>query len=260
MFFNLFRMFTGDKPVYKRPFGLREEALITQLLFFLLAFLILIIDPSVPLQLIRVIFTGCVVVHKFCVQQPDVIHKKKPWWEILMNEFGSLFLYFFLSEGMPTGFGSELEGRPEILRMDQPLIPGQAPPLNYPADGAAILPADHPIPGEAGEEAEKDGQRGAGPSSCSTDLNLELSLAPPGPTVEDITKELAAFLSSFNNREISKKSLELAIKKLDLPSASPEKLYKIRQFMPDIANRPISAWEAREALLKAIEEWEEGKR
>lgn len=235
-------MFTGDKPVYKRPFGLREEALITQeeqdsiirnfkasetirrrfrkqLLFFMLAFLIIIIDPSVPLQLIRVIFTGCVVVHKFCVQQPDVIHKKKPWWEILMNEFGSLFFDFFLSEGMPTGFGSELEGRPEILRMDQPNLPEQAPPLNYPAEGAAIPHADHPIPAEAGEQEPAPR---AGFQRLPWQEALDLPKGEPAPPClkRHVRQELVRLFNIGYCRNRQQAFVEAAIEPLNIEEAT----------------------------------------
>lgn len=63
-----------------------------------------------------------------------------------------LFMGSSESEGMPTGFGSELEGRPEILRMDPQNLPERAPPLNPPAEEAAIPHADHAIPAEAGEQ------------------------------------------------------------------------------------------------------------
>lgn len=57
------------------------------------------------------------------------------------------------------------------------------------------------------------------------DLDLALRLGPPSPTKEALERELSTFLSSFGNREVRRDVLEGTIRKLDLNSASPEKLF-----------------------------------
>lgn len=91
------------------------------------------------------------------------------------------------------------------------------------------------------------------------DLDLALRLGPPSPTKEALERELSTFLSSFGNREVRRDVLEGTIRKLDLNSASPEKLFlRIRQLMQELSNRPVAASTALKALLKALKEWEKG--
>ncbi|KAK4337476.1 hypothetical protein RND71_043803 [Anisodus tanguticus] len=131
------------------------------------------------------------------------------------------------NEVVPNVTGSELVGGPEILRMDQGNP--DAPP--------AIPHAEQAM----------------------GDLDLALRLGPPSPTKEALERELSTFLSSFGNREVRRDVLEGTIRKLDLNSASPEKLFlRIRQLMQELSNRPVAASTAKKALLKALKEWEKG--
>ncbi|KAF3644602.1 putative organic cation/carnitine transporter 4-like [Capsicum annuum] len=57
------------------------------------------------------------------------------------------------------------------------------------------------------------------------DLDLALRLGPLSPTKEALERELLTFLSFFGNREVRRDVLEGTIRKLDLNSASPEKLF-----------------------------------
>ncbi|PHU02098.1 hypothetical protein BC332_27349 [Capsicum chinense] len=64
------------------------------------------------------------------------------------------------------------------------------------------------------------------------DLDLALRLGPPSPIKEIFKRELSTFLSSFGNTEVRRDVLEGTIRKLDLNSASPEKLFfRIRQLV-----------------------------
>lgn len=120
---------------------------------------------------------------------------------ILFNETENTAMICFMdsyiisspNEVVPNVTGSELVGGPEILRMDQGNP--DAPP--------AIPHAEQAM----------------------GDLDLALRLGPPSPTKEALERELSTFLSSFGKREVRRDVLEGTIRKLDLNSASPEKLF-----------------------------------
>lgn len=102
------------------------------------------------------------------------------------------------------------------------------------------------------EHAECAGEEG----SSNAQLDLDLTLRPPGPTAEEIERELSSFLSSFGNRGVTSSVLQNTKIKLQLDVASPAKLLKIRELMRDIQSRPVPAFQARDALLKALAQWE----
>ncbi|KAK1405987.1 hypothetical protein QVD17_42298 [Tagetes erecta] len=92
--------------------------------------------------------------------------------------------------------------------------------------------------------------------SSNAQLDLNLTLRPPGPTAEEIERELSSFLSSFGNRGVTSSVLQNTKIKLQLDVASPAKLLKIRELMRDLQSRPVPAFQARDALLKALAQWE----
>nr|YP_010191834.1 hypothetical protein LK184_mgp07 [Helianthus occidentalis]YP_010191864.1 hypothetical protein LK292_mgp27 [Helianthus tuberosus]QZL38878.1 hypothetical protein [Helianthus occidentalis]QZL38908.1 hypothetical protein [Helianthus tuberosus]UBT13010.1 hypothetical protein [Helianthus strumosus] len=92
--------------------------------------------------------------------------------------------------------------------------------------------------------------------SSNAQLDLDLTLRPPGPTAEEIERELSSFLSSFGNRGVTSSVLQNTKIKLQLDVASPAKLLKIRELMRDLQSRPVPAFQARDALLKALAQWE----
>lgn len=102
------------------------------------------------------------------------------------------------------------------------------------------------------EHAECAGEEG----SSNAQLDLDLTLRPPGPTAEEIERELSSFLSSFGNRGVTSSVLKKTKMKLQLDVASPAKLFKIRELMRDQKSRPVPAFQARDALLKALARWE----
>jgi hypothetical protein len=102
------------------------------------------------------------------------------------------------------------------------------------------------------EHAECAGEEG----SSNAQLDLDLTLRPPGPTAEEIERELSSFLSSFGNRGVTSSVLQNTKIKLQLDVASPAKLLKIRELMRDLQSRPVPAFQARDALLKALAQWE----
>ncbi|KAI3664518.1 hypothetical protein L1987_88132 [Smallanthus sonchifolius] len=73
---------------------------------------------------------------------------------------------------------------------------------------------------------------------------------------EEIERELSSFLSSFGNRGVTSSVLQNTKIKLQLDVASPAKLLKIRELMRDLQSRPVPAFQARDALLKALAQWE----
>ncbi|CAH1412871.1 unnamed protein product [Lactuca virosa] len=98
------------------------------------------------------------------------------------------------------------------------------------------------------EHAECAGEEG----SSNAQLDLDLTLRPPGPTAEEIERELSSFLSSFGNRGVTSSVLQNTKIKLQLDVASPAKLLKIRELLRDLQSRPVPAFQARDALLKAL--------
>ena len=102
------------------------------------------------------------------------------------------------------------------------------------------------------EHAECAGEEG----SSNAQLDLDLTLRPPGPTAEEIERELSSFLSSFGNRGVTSSVLQNTKIKLQLDVASPAKLLKIRELLRDLQSRPVPAFQARDALLKALAQWE----
>nr|YP_010194890.1 hypothetical protein LK293_mgp005 [Arctium tomentosum]YP_010195021.1 hypothetical protein LK294_mgp005 [Arctium lappa]QZZ81629.1 hypothetical protein [Arctium tomentosum]QZZ81760.1 hypothetical protein [Arctium lappa] len=96
-----------------------------------------------------------------------------------------------------------------------------------------------------------------GPSSSNAQPRLELTLGPPpGPTAEEIESELSSFLSTFGSRGVTPGVLRDTITKLSLNTASPAKLLKIREQMGHLKNMPVPPHLARDALLKALAQWE----
>nr|YP_010352674.1 hypothetical protein LK193_mgp10 [Bidens tripartita]UIR99029.1 hypothetical protein [Bidens tripartita] len=57
--------------------------------------------------------------------------------------------------------------------------------------------------------------------SSNAQLDLDLTLRPPGPTAEEIERELSSFLSSFGNRGVTSSVLQNTKIKLQLDVASP---------------------------------------
>ncbi|KAC9255317.1 hypothetical protein E3N88_46116 [Mikania micrantha] len=102
------------------------------------------------------------------------------------------------------------------------------------------------------EHAECAGEEG----SSNAQLDLDFTLRPPGPTAEEIERELSSFLSSFGNKGVTSSVLQNTKIKLQLDVASPAKLLKIRELMRDLQSRPVPAFQARDALLKALAQWE----
>ena len=102
------------------------------------------------------------------------------------------------------------------------------------------------------EHAECAGEEG----SSNAQLDLDLTLRPPGPTAEEIERELSSFLSSFGNRGVTSSVLQNTKIKLQLDVAPPAKLLKIRELTQDLQSRPVPAFQARDALSKALAQWE----
>ncbi|KAL4567969.1 hypothetical protein LXL04_023566 [Taraxacum kok-saghyz] len=85
--------------------------------------------------------------------------------------------------------------------------------------------------------------------SSNAQLDLELTLRPPGPTAKEIERELSSFLSSFGNRRVASSVLKKTMMKLQLDVASRAKLLKIQGLMRDLKSRPVHAYREKYALL-----------
>nr|YP_010833570.1 hypothetical protein QLP06_mgp043 [Jatropha curcas]WFG81196.1 hypothetical protein [Jatropha curcas] len=108
---------------------------------------------------------------------------------------------------------------------------------------------------EVSSSAPNEGGQPQGEEATSQPTGV-IEQREPVPTKEEVENELFTFLSSFGNREVRKDVFSKTISALDLNGASPEKLFKIRLLMQELYNRPVAAFQARDALLKALKEWE----
>ncbi|KAL4571091.1 hypothetical protein LXL04_017841 [Taraxacum kok-saghyz] len=92
--------------------------------------------------------------------------------------------------------------------------------------------------------------------SSNAQLDLELTLRPPGPTAEDVERELSSFLSSFGNKRVDSNVLKRTTIKLQLDVASTAKILKIQELMRDMKGRPTHAYKAKDVLLKRVAKWD----